>query len=440
MSKPDDPLLAIHRAKNSSGDFLSSVLSTSPSAQAEGLTKPDRTSEGTFDTERVWTLDETSRSTFEQLPVRPDLVCFSHLRWDFVFQRPQHLLTRFAAQMRVFFLEEPFFDAPDSNDYLEVRQRGEQLWVLVPHFPNNRSAEEDEAAQGRLIKEFIANQQIDSFIAWYYTPVALGYSADLNPVLTVYDCMDELSAFAGAPPHLLEREQELFRRADLVFTGGQSLYEAKRDRHPSVYAFPSSIDRAHFGQARADLPEPADQVGIPFPRLGFFGVIDERMDLQLVGELARLKPEWQIVLLGPVVKIDPNGLPRLPNIHYLGMKSYPELPGYVSHWQVALLPFALNESTRFISPTKTPEYLAAGKPVVSTPITDVVRPYGEMKLVHIAQTSSEFAEAIEKSLEQHKDPGWLERVDAYLSHLSWDRTWADMTHLMCQQLLTRKGE
>ncbi|MBC7922618.1 MAG: glycosyltransferase family 1 protein [Ferruginibacter sp.] len=439
MSKLDDPLLATHQAKDSLEDSLSSVFSTPPGVRAEGLARPDLTSEGTFDAERAWVPDETSRLTFEQLPVRPDLVCFSHLRWDFVFQRPQHLFTRFAAQTRVFFVEEPFFDATE-NDYLEVRTRGERLWVITPHFPNNRSAEEDEAAQKRLIKEFIVNQRIDNFVAWYYTPTALGYSADLQPVLTVYDCMDELSAFAGAPPHLLERERELFRRADLVFTGGQSLYEAKRDRHPRVYAFPSSIDRVHFGQARTDLPEPADQVGIPAPRLGFFGVIDERMDVQLVGELARLKPEWQIILLGPVVKIDPNGLPRLPNIHYLGMKSYPELPGYISHWQVALLPFALNESTRFISPTKTPEYLAAGKPVVSTPITDVVRPYGELQLVHIAQTPSEFAEAIEKSLQQHKDPGWLDRVDAYLSHLSWDRTWADMTHLMCQQLLPRKRQ
>ncbi len=376
--------------------------------------------------------------TFEDLPKTPDLICFSHLRWDFVFQRPQHLLTRFAAHTRVFFIEEPFFDTDNSEGYLEIRSRGEQLWLLTPHFPAGRSAEENDKAQAELVKQFIDSQRIDDFIAWYYTPMALGYSSDLKPVLTVYDCMDELSAFAGAPPQLLAREQELFRRADLVFTGGQSLYEAKRDRHPRVYAFPSSIDRAHFAQARTALTEPADQVGIPHPRMGFFGVIDERMDIQLVGEVARLRPEWQIVLLGPVVKIDPATLPKLSNIHYLGMKTYQELPAYISHWEVALLPFALNESTRFISPTKTPEYLASGKPVVSTPITDVVSPYGDLKLVHIARTPSAFVEAIELALQQQEDARWQANVDQYLSQLSWDDTWARMTHLKCQRLLSTK--
>ena len=182
----------------------------------------------------------------------------------------------------------------------------------------------------------------------------------------------------------------MLARADLVFTGGQSLYEAKRGQHPRVFAFPSSVDAAHFARARRATDDPADQAAIPHPRLGFFGVIDERMDLDLLAAIADARPDWHLVIIGPVVKVDPASYRERANIHYLGKKDYQELPGYLAGWDVALLPFAINESTRFISPTKTPEYLAAGKPVVSTPIRDVVRPYGMRGLVHIAATADDF--------------------------------------------------
>jgi UDP-galactopyranose mutase len=241
--------------------------------------------------------------------------------------------------------------------------------------------------------------------------------------------MDELSAFKGASPLLRGLESELLSRADLVFTGGQSLYEAKRDRHPRVHAFPSSIDAAHFGRAREMSEEPADQSPIPRPRLGFFGVIDERLDTELLDEVARMRPEWQLVMVGPVVKIDEAALPRRPNIHYLGMKSYEELPAYLAGWDVALLPFARNDSTRFISPTKTPEYLAAGKPVVSTSIRDVVRPYGQEGLVRIADSAEEFVAACEAALRE--DSGERQsRVDAFLAQNSWDKTWSRMSELI----------
>nr|WP_277876454.1 glycosyltransferase [Trichocoleus sp. FACHB-40] len=246
--------------------------------------------------------------------------------------------------------------------------------------------------------------------------------------------MDELSAFKGAPPALKDLEAELFSRADLVFTGGQSIYESKRNQHPNVYAFPSSIDKAHFAQCRDvernATQEPADQVDIPHPRLGFFGVIDERMDIDLLGSIAEARPNWHLVIIGPVVKIDPEVLPRHPNIHYLGGKSYQELPAYIAGWDVALLPFAHNESTRFISPTKTPEYLAAGKPVVSTSIRDVVRPYGDMGLVHIADTVPDFVAAVETALNQSQDSEWLNKVDEFLADNSWDSTWGRMMQLV----------
>jgi len=250
--------------------------------------------------------------------------------------------------------------------------------------------------------------------------------------------MDELTAFQGASPLLRGLESELMLRADLVFTGGQSLYEAKRDRHSRVYAFPSSIDASHFRAAREIAEEPADQTSIPHPRLGFFGVIDERLDIGLLEEVARMRPEWQLVMIGPVVKIDPASLPRRDNIHYLGMKSYEELPAYLSGWDVALLPFARNDSTRFISPTKTPEYLAAGRPVVSTSIRDVVRPYGQEGYVRIADTAEEFVAACEAALAEDATAR-QERVDPFLAQNSWDITWESMSALIDGAVTARRA-
>jgi UDP-galactopyranose mutase len=360
----------------------------------------------------------------------PDLICFSHLRWDFVYQRPQHLLKRCARERRVFFVEEPIFD--NGSMRLDVSERDPNLKVVVPHLPQGlRSEVAKTAVLHDMVQRLLVENNIHQFLSWYYTPMALDFTRHLKPLAVIYDCMDELSAFKNAPDCLALRERELFQMADLVFTGGQSLYEAKRDSHPSVFAFPSSIDREHFMQARAHLAEPADQRDIPHPRLGFFGVVDERFDVALLDEASRLRPDWQFVIIGPVVKIDPEILPRRENIHYLGGKSYQELPGYVAGWEVALLLFAQNESTRFISPTKTPEYLAAGKPVVSTPIRDVVCPYGQMGLVRIASDAPEFITAAEGLLQNEADrKTWLATVDEFLGQMSWDETWGRMSRLI----------
>jgi UDP-galactopyranose mutase len=366
----------------------------------------------------------------------PDLVCFSHLRWDFVYQRPQHLLSRCAKDRRVFFIEEPIFG--NSSMRLEVRQTDSGVYVVVPYLPEGLRS---EIAITAVLKEmtyrlFLENA-INDYVFWYYTPMALRFTTHFNPITSIYDCMDELSAFKGADSTLPALERELFRRVDLVFTGGQSLYEAKRNQHRAVYAFPSSIDAAHFGKARNHAVDPNDQADIPHPRLGFFGVIDERFDRDLLDQVASKRPDWHFVMIGPVVKIDPETLPKHPNIHYLGGKKYDELPAYLAGWDIALLLFARNESTRFISPTKTPEYLAAGKPVISTSIQDVVRPYGELKLVEIADTPDDFIRAAEKTLSHSVDKEWLARVDAYVSNLSWDKTWAQMSNLI-EKVVERK--
>jgi len=358
-----------------------------------------------------------------------DLVCFSHLRWDFVYQRPQHLLSRSAKTRRVFFVEEPVFG--NCSMRLVVREAEPGLHVVVPHLPDGlRSEVAINAVMKEMTRQLFLEHDINEYVFWYYTPMALSFTDHFNPIAAVYDCMDELSAFKGAHSHLPLLEKELFRQVDLVFTGGQSLYEAKRNQHPAVYAFPSSIDASHFGKARKMLGDPEDQAHIPHPRLGFFGVIDERFDIELLDQIARQRPDWHFVMIGPVVKIDPATLPSHANIHYLGGKKYSELPDYLAGWDIALLLFARNESTRYISPTKTPEYLAAGKPVISTSIRDVVRPYGDLKLVEIADTAAEFIAAAEKLLAKTDRSEWLKRVDAFLENISWDKTWAQMSDLI----------
>jgi UDP-galactopyranose mutase len=356
-----------------------------------------------------------------------DLICLSHLRWAFVFQRPQHLLTRCARERRVFFVEEPIFER-SCEPRLALHADG-AVTVAVPHLPDGLGEDEVRETQRRLLDGMIADRSITDYVLWYYTPMALAFTDHLTPRAIVFDCMDELSAFANAPAALKAAEVSLLQRADVVFTGGQSLYEAKRHAHPNIHPFPSSVDAAHFAQARTPNDDPADQASIPRPRLGFFGVIDERMDLELLAGVASERPDWHLVMLGPVVKIDPASLPTAPNIHYLGGKQYDELPRYIAGWDVALLPFARNDATRFISPTKTPEYMAAGRPVVSTSIRDVVRPYGEQGLVRIADTVDDFVDACAAALAEDAGPR-LRAADAFLQQTSWDGTWLRMRQLV----------
>jgi UDP-galactopyranose mutase len=225
-------------------------------------------------------------------------------------------------------------------------------------------------------------------------------------------------------------EKKLLQKADIVFTGGYSIYYAKQNLHKNIHAFPSSIDKSHFAQARNFKDDPPDQKHIPHPRFGFFGVLDERFDIELVASVASQKPDWQFILLGPVVKIDPAELPQLNNIHYPGARQYDELPRYLACWDIAIIPFAINESTKYISPTKTPEYLAGGKPVISTPVKDVVSPYGDNGLVHIVSDAESFIRAAQLELDKEDRQPWLNKVDAFLADNSWDNTWHQMLTLI----------
>ncbi|WP_194973918.1 glycosyltransferase family protein [Aquiflexum lacus] len=357
------------------------------------------------------------------------LVCFSHLSWKFVYQRPQHLLSRFTKQYDVYYIEEFIYDTEEDGYYINVTN--ENVSVIVPHLNSSLQGQKHEAKRVEVIlKNLFRQQSIQSYIFWFYTPMALAYTESFHPKATVYDCMDELSAFKFAPPELKIFEQKLFKKADVVFTGGNNLYKSKKAQHHNIYSFPSSIDKAHFKAARAFKQEISDQAAIPHPRLGFYGVIDERFDIELIEQAANARPDWHFVLVGPVIKIDPATLPKNKNIHYLGAKTYEELPFYLSGWDIALIPFAINESTRYISPTKTPEYLAGGKPVISTAITDVINPYHELGLVHIIQNAEDLVQIATTELSSTDKSDWLTKVDEYLSAISWDATWQGMDELM----------
>jgi glycosyltransferase involved in cell wall biosynthesis len=361
------------------------------------------------------------------------LICFSHLRWNFVFQRPQHLMSRAAQTHDVIFLEEPVTNSQNERQ-LKFEQPVPKLTVVTPNVPAGADETETQEFIRASLEQFLDTHPAKQTIAWYYSPMMRPIGRNIYHNVCVYDCMDELSAFKDAPPQLRLLERELLQDADLVFTGGVSLYQAKRDLHSDVHAFPSSIDRQHFEAAKSSgIQEPADQAGIAHPRIGFFGVIDERMDLELVRDLAQLRPDIQFVMLGPVVKIQERSLPRLSNLHWLGQKNYRDLPSYLAFWDAGFMPFAINDSTRYISPTKTPEFLAAGIPVVSSAITDVVRPYGENNLVEIANSAQEFSESIDRLIAHPRDL-WQARVKRMLSQSSWDTVWADMSKLITAKL------
>lgn len=335
-------------------------------------------------------------------------------------------MSRFAQTRRVIYWEEPEAALPECEPALGVRTCAETgVMVVTPSLPDTLDEAERETTLNALLDAFLAGEQ-GPFVRWYYTPMMLPFSRNVESACTVYDCMDELANFRFAPPQLLELERELIATADVVFTGGYSLYEAKKDRHPNIHPFPSSVDRPHFAKAR-EVESSSDAR----PHLGFYGVIDERMDLELIGALADARPDWTISMVGPVVKIDEAELPRRPNLNYPGGKGYDQLPAVLGEWDVALMPFAINDSTKFISPTKTPEYLAGGRPVVSTPITDVIRHYGDFEGVFIADGAEAFIAACDRALALSRGgDSWLEEVDAKLANLSWDTTYARMAGLV----------
>jgi len=351
-----------------------------------------------------------------------DIIAFSHFRWDFVHQRPRHLLGHLSRGRRVFYFEEPV-PIPGGEPFLQYEAQGEDLVVCRPHLPGPAGGFAPSAHRllRGLLMDLILDHSIREWVAWFYTPMALPLIDELEPLGILYDCMEEFSALRGAPDELPALEDALLERANLVLTGGRSLYRAKKDRNPDVHCFPSSVDREHF-RPREGREDPPSQASIPRPRLGYFGLIDERLDLELLAAVADDRPDWQIIMLGPVVRIDPGSLPLRRNIHWMGMQSYEELPDFVAGWDVCLLPFALGASTRFISPTRTLEYLAAERPVVSTPLLDVASDFGDV--VGVAATPEEFVFLCEEALQRTGEDriGEILQMRRILDGTSWEST------------------
>ncbi|MFN3912678.1 glycosyltransferase [Hyphomonas sp.] len=370
---------------------------------------------------------------FESKHSKPMLLVFSHLRWDFVFQRPQHLMTRAAQDFEVVFIEEPIYGG--CVEMWRERSPCPGVHVVQPLVPADADPQSVFRLQESLVEVIAYRAGSRPLCLWYDTPLAYDFSRWIWADVIVFDKMDELSAFAFAPPGLADLESEVMQISDLVFTGGASLHEAAASRSPAVHCFPSSMDAAHFGAARDHSgPDPDDQAGIEGPRMGFVGVIDERIDLALIADVAALRPDLQLIMVGPTAKIDPSSLPQAPNIHWLGPKDYAELPAYMAHWDLGWMPLALNEATRFISPTKTPEFLAAGLPLISTAIRDVVEPYGRLGLVDIVDNAAGAVDSIDRMLTAAADPdavkARLADVDRHLSANTWDATWAAMRALI----------
>ena len=348
------------------------------------------------------------------------IVVFSHLRWSFVWQRPQQFLSRFAETHPVLFVEIAEFDAPETR--LELTSPMANVTVLNLHLPasmENTPAVTEAIRQA--VRDGMASLGIERPLLWFYNPMDAGWAlGQFGERGVVYDCMDELAQFRGAPPELIEREATLVAAADVVFTGGYELWLKKSKQHANTHFFGCAVEYTHFGQAQAEGPIPDDLAAIAHPRVGWFGVVDERVDYDLLREAAARRPDLQFVVVGPPVKVDPKDFPQAPNLHWLGGRDYKDLPAYCRGFDVCMMCFALNEATEFINPTKALEYLATGRPVVSTAVRDVVRQYEDT--VAIAGSTEEFlatidgalagrqAEMVEKGIEKARGASWENTV------------------------------
>jgi len=367
-------------------------------------------------------------------------IVHSHLRWDFVWQRPQQILSRLAQRSHVLFVEEPVYldDIPAAR--LDVSLPLPRVHRAVPMLPGTLRGEYD--ASIAVIRDLVRKQvaadgplggAFTRTVQWFYTPMpAPAMLGAFNERAVVYDCMDELSKFRFAPTELVDRERHLVANADVVFTGGYKLWQAKSRHHGNVHFFGCGVDVDHFARARSEELAVAPELA-KFGRkvMGYFGVIDERIDYDLLAKLAHENSDAELVMVGPVVKVDPNELPQGPNIHWLGQRQYAELPSYVKGFDVCLMPFALNEATEYINPTKTLEYMAAGKPIVSTAVSDVVHNF--TPVVTVAETDDDFVTATAAAI-QNPDAAMIARGVEQARANTWESIVARMERIVREAL------
>ena len=335
------------------------------------------------------------------------IICLSHLKWErTLFQRPQQLMQQMSHRRKVLYVAvcglREFLAALLRGRIRELYGRhNENLTYLnLPHllFFSRLPLIGPLASwlTASALKALARRRGLGEATLWLYFPRFVESLKHFPHRQLVYDCMDFFEGFSSTDAGIRDDEQRLLRQADLVFTGGKSLQRAREGVNPRTYCFPSGVEFEHFHQAAQTATAiPEDIQRLPRPILGYFGAVDERIDFALLASVCRQRPQWSVVLLGPRIMQQP--LPEsLPNFHYLGKKDYGQLPHYLKAFDVCLMPFVISELTQRISPTKTPEYLAGGKPVVSTAIPDVVADYSD--LVRIAQTPEEFIAMTEEAL------------------------------------------
>jgi glycosyltransferase involved in cell wall biosynthesis len=352
------------------------------------------------------------------------IIVFSHLDWDGVWQRPQQFISRFGRTHKVLFVEQTTRSGGDNASRAEFREVAEHpnLTVVKMEIANSKwdsKAQFNEDRRKLLTKYLRSREDLQDPVLWFYDPMAVrAYAGQLNERAIVYDCMDQLSQFRGAPPDLIEDEQHLLEIADVVFTGGPKLYKSKKPHNPNCHCYGCGVDVDHFGKALLeDTPIPVDLVRLKKPVLGFFGVVDERMDYELLEKLAAADPDWNVVIIGPACKVDPASFPKRPNLHFLGRREYKELPSYCKGFDVCLMPFAINEATEYINPTKAQEYMATGTPIVSTPIEDVVLQFNN--IVKIGRSHAEFIQHCRRCIE-NPEPEAVKRGLLRADSMRWD--------------------
>lgn len=323
------------------------------------------------------------------------IIAVCHLCWDWVWQRPQQFLSRLAVRHPVLFVETRCADTPAAFTRTRVAPNHPAVTILEVNLPASRWADGGfiDRERRRVLQERLAGEfrgRYDGAILWFNDPMAVtAYAGQLGERLIVYDCMDELTQFQGAPPALLARELELVRRADVIFCGGRKMRDKRLPLNANTHFYGTGVDCVHFGRAlSAELPVDPTIAALPGPVFGYFGVIDERIDYALLAALADAYPEGSVAMVGPVAKVDPAALPRRPNLHWLGGRPYAQLPAIAKGFAVCLMPFALNASTEYINPTKALEYMAAGRPVVSTALDEVRMNF--VGVAHVAKTRAEF--------------------------------------------------
>jgi glycosyltransferase involved in cell wall biosynthesis len=371
------------------------------------------------------------------------IIVHCHLCWDWVWQRPQQFLSRLSERHKILFVETI---GPDP----QLSSAVARFWS-APNFPNvtilrlqfpawrwGDSAFVDRERR-RLLKEFLSGPGAGEFenpVQWFYDPMAVpAFLGQMDEIAVVYDCMDELSKFRCAPPQIKMRERKLLAAADVVFAGGRKLWQAKKLLNENCHFYGCGVDVTHFGSARSDATEiPADIAPLPKPILGYFGVVDERMDYELLVKLADANPDWSIAMVGPKIKVEM--LPERPNLHWLGQKNYLELPAYCKAFDVCMMPFALNEATEFINPTKALEYMATGKPIVSSAVADVVTNFGAV--VSIARTHDEFVSHCREAIAK-VDAARVEAGLRQAAENSWDSIVAQLENHIANALAAKQS-